>query len=233
MSQPSTTRSVSARTALVLAIVIAVLAGAVGAMASHFPDVDNSHPFHDEIAAIAGAGVTTGFGDGTFRPASNVTRQAMAAFMERGFGRVAHDEDNTTLQAGDNERIATVNMDAGATDSGNGFVVVTGHVAANTASEGNCPCDLRVTLNDAGTGSTIHERIHVNLPGTADEGGWSRVDASAQQVYPLSADASGEYVLEVWVNDSDASDVHVRGELTAVYVPFGPDGDNTLTYGDS
>ena len=48
-----------------------------------FPDTPTSHPFFMEIEWLAVTGVTTGFDDGTFRPASNVTRQAMAAFLHR------------------------------------------------------------------------------------------------------------------------------------------------------
>lgn len=54
------------------------------ALASHqFSDVPPGHPFHDDIDWLADYGITTGFGDGTFRPSEPVTRQAMAAFMHR------------------------------------------------------------------------------------------------------------------------------------------------------
>ena len=48
-----------------------------------FSDVPNDHPFHDEIAWMVTEGITTGFDDNTFRPASPVTRQAAAAFLYR------------------------------------------------------------------------------------------------------------------------------------------------------
>src|SRR5688572_23107579 len=66
-----------------------VLAVPAVVLASHqFPDVPNGHTFHTEIDAIAEAGITAGFGDGGYHPGDAVTRQAMAAFMQRGFGRV-------------------------------------------------------------------------------------------------------------------------------------------------
>jgi hypothetical protein len=74
--------------ALLLAVLTLAIPGV--ALASHqYSDVPANHPFHAEIGAIAGAGITGGFSDGTYRPDNVVTRQAMAAFMERGFGRVA------------------------------------------------------------------------------------------------------------------------------------------------
>jgi hypothetical protein len=67
-------------------------------LASHqFTDVPTGNPFHDEIEAITEAGITGGFNDGTYRPADAVTRQAMAAFMERGMGHHAMSFGGTPL----------------------------------------------------------------------------------------------------------------------------------------
>ena len=48
-----------------------------------FTDVPVDHPFCPEIAWMKESGVSTGFDDGTYRPAANVTRQAMSAFIYR------------------------------------------------------------------------------------------------------------------------------------------------------
>jgi hypothetical protein len=52
-------------------------------LAAHFNDVPNSNPFHGDIQVIADAGVTVGCGGGNFCPKDNVTREQMAAFMNR------------------------------------------------------------------------------------------------------------------------------------------------------
>lgn len=52
-----------------------------------FPDVPRDHPFYREISWLAQSGITTGYADGTFRPAAPVARQAMAAFLYRMGGR--------------------------------------------------------------------------------------------------------------------------------------------------
>jgi hypothetical protein len=57
--------------------------------ASGFTDVPVGHPFDDEIAWAAEAGITTGYGDGTFRPVAPVTRQSTAAFLYRLAGSPA------------------------------------------------------------------------------------------------------------------------------------------------
>ena len=48
-----------------------------------FSDVPKSHPFYKEIEWMAARGITTGYGDGTFRPSASVNRDAMAAFFYR------------------------------------------------------------------------------------------------------------------------------------------------------
>lgn len=72
------------RGSLLLAIVVATLAFPLGVLASHqFADVPDSNPFHNDIDAVADAGVTTGCGGGNYCPSANVTREQMAAFMNR------------------------------------------------------------------------------------------------------------------------------------------------------
>ncbi len=51
-----------------------------------FSDVGLAHPFFLDVAWLVAAGVTSGYSDGTFRPASPVTRMAMAAFLYRFSG---------------------------------------------------------------------------------------------------------------------------------------------------
>lgn len=51
-----------------------------------FSDVPLSHPFFQHIEALAASGITTGYGDGTYRPDNYVTRAALAAFLARALG---------------------------------------------------------------------------------------------------------------------------------------------------
>ncbi len=83
------TRLVASRRSRVVVLVlslalVSVLAATVGALAAdRFSDVPSGHPFQDEIGWMADSGISEGFPDGTFRPTSPVTRQAMAAFLQR------------------------------------------------------------------------------------------------------------------------------------------------------
>ncbi len=51
-----------------------------------FRDVPADHPFADEVLWMAQAGITTGYADGTYRPAAAINRDAMAAFLYRYAG---------------------------------------------------------------------------------------------------------------------------------------------------
>jgi hypothetical protein len=48
-----------------------------------FVDVCAGHPFLDAITWLSFEGIASGFDDGTFRPVSPVSRQAMASFLLR------------------------------------------------------------------------------------------------------------------------------------------------------
>jgi hypothetical protein len=48
---------------------------------SSFSDVSGTHPFFLEIEWLASEDISNGFPDGTYRPGSSVSRQAMAAFL--------------------------------------------------------------------------------------------------------------------------------------------------------
>lgn len=70
-----------------LAIVLALVVPGV-ALASHvFADVPDSNDFHANITNLARAGVTAGCGGDNFCPSTVVTREQMAAFLNRGLGR--------------------------------------------------------------------------------------------------------------------------------------------------
>ena len=56
---------------------------------SPFLDVPTNHPFYKEIVWMHQRGITTGYGDGTFRPNEAVSREATAAFLYRYSGSPA------------------------------------------------------------------------------------------------------------------------------------------------
>ena len=72
------------RGVVLVAITAAMLAFPLGVLASHqFTDVPDSNPYHADIDALVDSGVTTGCGGGKYCPSANVTREQMAAFLNR------------------------------------------------------------------------------------------------------------------------------------------------------
>ena len=51
-----------------------------------FSDVELNHPFNADIQWLEASGIAGGYADGTFRPTTPVSRQAMAAFLYRAAG---------------------------------------------------------------------------------------------------------------------------------------------------
>lgn len=81
---PASRPSRRLRLLAVAALVIALVAFPLGAWAGHqFADVPDSNQFHGDIDAITDAGVTSGCGGANYCPSAFVTREQMAAFMNR------------------------------------------------------------------------------------------------------------------------------------------------------
>lgn len=68
-------------------LVAAVAAGPQAQATTWFRDVPPQHSFFNQINWLAASGITSGYGDGTFRPSTRVTRAQMASFLYRRAGR--------------------------------------------------------------------------------------------------------------------------------------------------
>lgn len=65
---------------------------AVAVSAPFFTDVPSAYPFYNDITWVAGTGIALGYQDKTYGPTSNVSKQAMAAFIYRFANRSVGDE---------------------------------------------------------------------------------------------------------------------------------------------
>lgn len=77
--------------AVVAAALALPLAAAPASAATEFSDVPPDHKFYTEITWAAQEGIVSGLSDGTFRPSSTVTRDALAVFLYRLAGSPAVD----------------------------------------------------------------------------------------------------------------------------------------------
>lgn len=211
---------------LLASTLTALVAVPAAVLAAHqFSDVPDTHPFHREISAVAGAGITTGYADGEFKPANPVTRQGMAAFFERGAARADLGEGVATLDAGEVVDVTRATVAAGATQSGQGFVLLQATVNARTTSSyaARCPCPVRLNIESA---QGLHGTTSLQVPSVTDSTGVALTSASVQALVPLPADGVQTYRLMAQGLDSDMMSVEVRGTLSATYVPLSGDGDS-------
>lgn len=199
------------------AVLVAALAAPVAALAGHrFTDVPTSHTFHGHIDNLAGAGITAGCGPTTFCPDQPVTRAQMAAFLNRGLGRVASKVVSAQPSSGDQTTVGTISITPGtassATGTGTQFVLVRFDGFAAAVSTVGCPCTMTLQLGGGQvvyqtfTSSLHYEAVSLALVVTADGAGSVEV--------PLKASLAG-------------NGFQIGGTLTATTVPYGPVGTSS------
>jgi hypothetical protein len=213
----------------VAAISVATVAGAI----DDFSDVSNGHPFHDEISAIADAGITTGFEDGTYRSGAAVSRGSMAAFLGRGLTRAGYDEGSSSVASAAFQTLGEVDMERGAAvGSGDGgFYVVTATVeVATTGVASHCPCTVTAFVDVPGLAD---EQVIGVLGAPADNSGRARESLTLHAVVPAGPDLPGtEFTLQAGAfrnSGSGEPTYEFTGSLSVLYVPFGFDGTQALT----
>jgi hypothetical protein len=202
------------------ALVAVVISGGVAAATGTFSDVGTGHPFVDEIEAIAEAGITTGFNDGTYRPGDPVSRGAMAAFMGRGFGRAAYAVDSTNNPADNtNTTGAEVQIRAGATGVGTtGYVVVQGTAQMSTL-ETDCQCTLAMEIVDATDNTTGSTRTSIS--NDVNVIGLNTHSTSAQARFVTDDEETHTYRVRFRATTAGANTaITVTSDITATYVPF-------------
>jgi hypothetical protein len=225
-----------------LVLALTIPAGVV--LASHrFSDVPTGSSIHDDVEAIADAGVTTGCGGGLYCPNDNVTRGQMAQFMNRlgaldgqapsvNADRVDGKHASALIrvaswQAINITAIPATNMlfqygpDLVITAPAAGFVTVNIGFAVNNAS---------CTIACAVVGRVRHVEGGVTSPITYASA--STIDAfdsaSVHRVFEVSAGINTFQLLLLRSNGGDGTVNGRSGSGTAMYSPFGSTGGSTL-----
>ena len=226
------------RKLLVAALACALVVAVPAAWASHdFTDVPDSSPFHGDISAVKGAGITSGKTcvppgtPPTYCPAEGITREAMAAFVHRGFGRASGSSGGGATVGGAETDIDVITIDVGGVAGGTQFVVLNAAIGSEIAAPGTgCPCEIAYAILD-GDGAVIASGGSF-LQNTLDfVGGFNDVGGSAAAVVAVPAATTQTFSLTA-VRDAGTGSVFVQGDLTAVTVPFGSTGSSTLATGN-
>lgn len=223
----SGSRPLPRRFLIPLVVILTVMAPAMVLASDLFADVPNTNPFHDSIGAVARGGITTGCGGGIYCPSGNVTRGQMAAFMHRGFTRVAEDSNTSDLFSTAPTTVTSVSITPGLPSSAVGgaanFIVANASVSLYVSSASGCLCyyEVYLTHNGVQIGQTQFVTIGtaptvVNVPVT----GVAEVTASGGQAIGVVVD---QYI--------GTSSTRAYANLSATTAPFGATGTNVLSLG--
>ncbi len=207
----------------------------LGVIASHqFTDVPDSNTFHDDIDAIRDAGVTTGCATNLYCPKDFVTREQMAAFLNRlgalqaGKTPVVNADRVDGYQAGSlgivvsaRETVQTL-IGPGETEITYGTVEITAPVAgyvlvtaATTLRNTDCLTDCvvigRLYHNEIGLDALPHQ-VSVAYDG------YSSLSSTA--VFKVEPGVNTFRLLLGHWPDADGDLYGYWGELTAHFTPF-------------
>ena len=185
-----------------------------------FSAVPTTHPFHDQVGWLADTGISTGYGDGTFRPGDPVSRGAMAAFMQRLFD--VRDDLEVASSAAATDVTATTFADVpGASVTVEVPPGTTGRILAELTGETTCAgsgagfCEVQILVdgaemspvqaqgvtyamdsNDNGTETTSSPEGHaiVRHTGVVPAGTYT-ITVQAQRSSPTTSFALADWVL--------------------------------------
>lgn len=192
-----------------------------------FGDVPNSNPHHNDINAIAIAGITRGCNPPAltnYCPDQAVRRDQMASFLQRGLGRGARAQDAITF---DEVVAPTTLASTSLTVPGSGFVQVNAAVNAQQILFPGVGCVatgayvLNVRVSDPVSGQTSH----FMQESVASQGSGS---ASATFLFDVDVAAPTARAFNIDAFMTLAACYDVFYDLNAVWVPFGSTGGSTL-----
>lgn len=246
-TDPAETPSAKRRGPAILIAAILILALPAIALANHqFSDVPTSSPFHTNISNLVGSGITAGCASSRYCPTSSVTREQMAAFLNRGLGRAGLGNGLIGFSEADNFYTATVQLDTGGASGGIGFVTLAATITAFSDAPGVCPCRGNVFLVDIATGEFSDVHLFVVSDGGFGDDVWAGT-ASSQWVFAAPSNRSRTYGLAVSIETTGApppppagsgsptggtgTNAVILGTISAEYSPFGSEGGSTLGVG--
>jgi hypothetical protein len=209
------------------------------AWASHiFTDVPDASPFHGDISAVQYAGITGGKTcvppgtPPTYCPQESITREAMAAFVHRGFARVAY--GGTSLfplsNTGTPVNIATITLDIGGVPGGFQFVKLDAAVGTSTQSAAGCPCATGYYIQAVELGKTTFLHQHTNADVAVGFGGgnWGEELGAVSAVFAVPTASTQTFRVVAARPPGSTGSISAYADLTAIVAPFGSSGAGAL-----
>jgi hypothetical protein len=211
--------------------------GVPSALAIHdYTDVPDSNPFHSDISAIKGAGITGGKTcvppgvPPTFCPSEDITREAMAAFVHRGNGRSSLSTTNEVSVGDDPVELASLSIDVGGVAGQTQFVKLDAAVTAYIDDGTGCPCETAFVIwsddLDAPV-STFHYLLNDDVLAPS---GFGDASGAATAVVTVPTATTQTFSVLAFRNDPtpSAGDVVAYASMSAVSASFGSTGTDVL-----
>ncbi len=199
------------------------------AWASHqFTDVPDSNPFHGDIAAVKDAGITSGKTCAppgtppTYCPAEGITREAMAAFVHRGFGRAGKGVAAQAVIGASPVDLAVLTMNVGGVAGNTQFVKLDAVVTTFITSLTNCPCTTAYRIDQDGVGPITG--AHYNTNSALAGNGLGFETGAATTVVAVPTASTQTFRLQAFASGSAPNSATGYAQLTAVTTPFGSTG---------
>lgn len=216
------------RAVALAAVVLALILPGV-ALANHlFADVPTSSPYHANISNLATSGVTAGCGGSNFCPTANVTRQQMAAFLNRGLGRVAEAAVYNVITGPAITTVGQVTITpgipGGAVNDARQFVRAQFNGTILFSNATGCPCVVGLQLL---ANSDEVSEFGVGLTATAAN---VYMPISTSGVIEVSGSSPVTVELVAYVTGTGSAMSYTAfGNLDATTFPFGGTGSNVLS----
>ncbi|MFA9446083.1 S-layer homology domain-containing protein [Egicoccus sp. AB-alg6-2] len=210
----------------------------------NYPDVDDDATHSDNINKLTEAGIVRGFGDGTYRPGANVTRQQMAQFIilgaaelhEQGLWEGEFEEEPTTPTT--NQTFTVTTGEAATNEVGDGRTyTVTGlddtetyNIALFEAGSVTVATGDVVSFDEDGTTGTADQGdiaaviTHVNNLDVVDADQQTAVPVGGTITFRINSDLADSVFPVVWLDEDGA-------DFTALALDVDEDGLPTEDFG--
>lgn len=227
--RPPTFRLRQVRSKKIAGLVVAVPV----AWASHeFTDVPDSNPFHGDISAVKGAGITSGKTctvpgtPPTFCPSEGISREAMSAFVHRGLGRAGTGAGTAIVSDATDTDVAVITISVGGVAGGTQFVVLNAGLSGEIEpADGGCPCETAFRITQDGVGGITNFGFFTNTLNFAS--GFNTSGGGVTTVVAVPSATTQTFRLQAQV-DGGTGSVLMRGNISATTAAFGSTGSSTL-----
>jgi hypothetical protein len=216
--------------AAALAIALLLVPATVLAVVQPFADVPPSNPFFTDISNVYNARIAAGCGGGNYCPSTPVTREQMAAFLDRSGGRIGYSGYSAASAplSGTSEVVATVTIKPGNVSGGTAFVHLQASAVVYTNSATGLPTYGVFYIREQGIDNPIGGAYGYAQVDALASGSYGAGQASINSVVSAPTGVTKTYELVGYIAYGTGT-LNAKGSLTAEYFPFSENGDNVLS----